>query len=112
MKELGYINKDKLLAKLSEIGYVCARPGVYTNSVGILMPGGRTVVRDIRVVIKSTTFKIEYRGLEKVGTKPAPWLWMCGCAYASIVDIGDGRLRIGSSFLGAKKQSDVTNDPA
>lgn len=93
--------KQVLIDKLLETGY---EPDPRGNMVCTAMhrtTKGELVRRKYRVKFQDISVRFEVQGLERHPTYGTlPWLRITSCYYSQIFDCGDGRLRIGSVFVG------------
>lgn len=95
--------KKALLDKLLAMGYepdprgdlVCY--GVQRDHMG------QKVRRKYRVKFQDISVRFEVQGLEPHPVyKTLPWLRMTSCYYNQILELEDGRLRIGTMFVGTR----------
>ena len=104
MNTVATARKDALIAKLREMGY---EPDPRGNFIGYGLqtrPDGTVVKRTYRVKFQDISVRFEVQGLERHPVyKTLPWLRVTSCYYTQIVDCEDGRLRIGSVFVGNRK---------
>lgn len=98
--------KDALIKKLLEMG---CEPDPQGNLMGHgfqRLPDGSKVKRTYRVKFQDISVRFEVQGLERHPVyKTLPWLRVTSCYYTQIVDCEDGRLRIGSMFIGKQRSA-------
>lgn len=93
--------KQTLIDKLLETGYEPDPRGNMVCMATHRRRDGTIVKRKYRVKFQDISVRYEVQGLERhpvYGT--LPWLRITSCYYSQIYDCGDGRLRIGSVFVG------------
>lgn len=96
--------KDALIKKLLEMGYEPDPRGNFLGHGFQRLPDGSKVKRIYRVKFQDISVRFEVQGLERHPVyKTLPWLRVTSCYYTQIVDCEDGRLRIGSMFLGKQR---------
>lgn len=98
------LGKAKLIEKLLEMGYELDPRGNMTCTGSQLDAAGRKIRRLFRVKFQDISVRFEVQGLERHPVyNTLPWLRVTSCYYTQIVDCGDGRLRIGSVFVGSQR---------
>lgn len=95
--------KAKLIAKLQEMGYETDPRGNFICTALQRKPDGTSVRRRYRIKLQDISVRFEVQGLERHSKyNTLPWLRVTSAYYTSIVDCGDGRLRLGSVFIGKR----------
>jgi hypothetical protein len=96
--------KQALVEKLLEMGYEPDPRGNMLCTGLQLRPDGTKIRRQYRVKFQDISVRLEIQGLERHPIyNTLPWLRVTSCYYTQIVDCEDGRLRIGSVFVGTQR---------
>lgn len=100
--------KKALIKKLLEMGYEPDPRGNLLCTGLQTLADGTKIRRRYRVKFQDISVRLEVQGLERHPVyKTLPWLRVTSCYYTQIVDCLDGRLRIGSMFVGTKNDLQV-----
>lgn len=96
--------KAKLIKKLQEMGYETDPRGNFICTATQRLANGNYVRRRYRIKLQDISVRFEVQGLERHPKyNTLPWLRVTSSYYSNIVECDDGRLRLGSMFIGTRK---------
>lgn len=93
--------RQKLITLLLENGYEPDPRGDMVTTRPQTLPGGKVLTRKFRVRFQEISVRFEVQGLERHPRwNTLPWLRLTSSYYSKIVDLDDGRMRVGSVVIG------------
>lgn len=103
MNTLATQRRQALIEKLLEMGYQPDPRGNLVCTGTQTKPDGTKLKRKFRVKLQDISVRLEVQGMERHPVyKTLPWHRVTSCYYTAIVDCEDGRLRMGTVFVGRK----------
>jgi len=99
------MTKAELIAFMVALGWELDRFGHLQKDVAVFDRATREPKgsRRYRIKLQATSCHIEVKGTEKNFDGGFDWIRAGGDYYSRVMQLNDGRIRIGSTFFGVKK---------